>query len=117
MKPVNEILKARRIELGYTVDKLGEIVGVNGSTISRWERGEIDNMRRDKIVILAKALKISPMVIIEKEGEETCPKKLMLLAQEMMESPLRKELFVISKGLEEDDLLLVIRLIKRMLKQ
>ena len=116
MKPVNEILKARRIELGYTVDKLGEIVGVNGSTISRWERGEIDNMRRDKIVILAKALKISPMVIIEKEGEETCPKKLMLLAQEMMESPLRNELFVISKGLEEDDLLLVIRLIKRMLK-
>ena len=37
---------------------------MNEGTVSRWETGEIENMRRDKIVALAKALNISPAVIM-----------------------------------------------------
>lgn len=39
-------------------------VGVNEGTISRWESGDIANMKRDKIMALAKALQISPAVIM-----------------------------------------------------
>lgn len=39
-------------------------VGVSEGTISRWESGDIQNMKRDKIVALAKALKLSPSVIM-----------------------------------------------------
>lgn len=35
-----EIIKYRRLELGFTTTKLSEIVGVSQSTISSWERGE-----------------------------------------------------------------------------
>ena len=64
MKEVNEILKERRIELNMTMLDVAKKVGVSEGTISRWESGDIANMKRDKIAALAKALSISPGVIM-----------------------------------------------------
>ena len=61
---VKGIIKKRRIEMQLTLKDVAEKVGVNEGTVSRWESGEIENMRRDKIVALAKALEISPAVIM-----------------------------------------------------
>lgn len=38
--------------------------------VSRWESGDIDNMRRDKIAGLANALKVSPLLIMGIEDPE-----------------------------------------------
>ena len=57
-------LKDRRIELGLTMDEVAEIVGVSKSTVSKWESGHIENMKRDKISLLAKALNVSPLYIM-----------------------------------------------------
>lgn len=57
-------IKNRRIELNLLLSDVAEAVGVNISTVSRWEAGEIANMGRDKVVKLAKVLKISPAVIM-----------------------------------------------------
>ena len=61
---IKDILKNRRIEKQLTLDDVGRLVGVSGATISRWESGDIANMKRDKIVKLAKALNISPAIIM-----------------------------------------------------
>lgn len=61
---VKDILKRRRIEKQLTLDDVGRLVGVSAATISRWESGDIANMKRDKIVKLAKALDISPAIIM-----------------------------------------------------
>ena len=61
---VKDIIKNRRIMLGLTMKELSEKVGVSEGTISRWESGEIINMRRDKIVALSEALHLSPAVIM-----------------------------------------------------
>lgn len=53
-------IKARRLELGMTLDDVARLVGVSNPTISRWESGAIVNQRRDKIELLAKALQMSP---------------------------------------------------------
>ena len=53
-------IRSRRIELGMTLDEVAKKVGVNNATISRWESGAIENQRRDKIELLAAALKLSP---------------------------------------------------------
>jgi len=58
-------IKQRRMELGLTLDALGNMVGVSKSTVKKWESGYIKNMRRDKIVALANALKVSPLDILE----------------------------------------------------
>lgn len=57
-------IKNRRLELGLLLSDVAEAVGVNISTVSRWEAGEIANMGRDKISKLANVLKISPAVIM-----------------------------------------------------
>ncbi|MCL2086451.1 MAG: helix-turn-helix domain-containing protein [Oscillospiraceae bacterium] len=49
-------LKNRRKELKLTLEDIGRAVGVSAATISRWESGDIENMRRDRIVLYAKVL-------------------------------------------------------------
>lgn len=61
---LNNTLRDRRKELGYTMKEIADMVGVSEATISRWESGNIANMRRDRIAKLAKALQISPAVIM-----------------------------------------------------
>ena len=62
-------LKSRRVELGLTLEEVGDIVGVGKSTVRKWENGIIENMKRDKIVLLAKALKVSPLFVMEAEED------------------------------------------------
>ena len=61
---VKDIIKKRREELGLTYEQLGNMVGVGKSTVRKWETGLISNMRRDNIVALAKALDVSPALIM-----------------------------------------------------
>lgn len=38
-------LKSRRLELGMTLEDVGDYVGVGKSTVRKWENGMIDNMK------------------------------------------------------------------------
>lgn len=62
---VNELIHARRKELGLTLEDVGQMVGVGKSTVRKWETGDIANMRRDKIAQLAIALRMSPAELID----------------------------------------------------
>ncbi|WP_368867809.1 LexA family protein [Staphylococcus epidermidis] len=72
-------IKSRRKELNLTLEQVGDLVGVGKSTVRKWETGDIENMKRDKIVKLAKALRVSPSYIMGVEEEqpqlETLPVK------------------------------------------
>lgn len=61
---IKDILKSRRVELRLTQDDIANKIGVSKATVSRWESGNISNMRRDRIAKLAEILQISPAVII-----------------------------------------------------
>ena len=54
----NNIITTRRTELGLTMKQLADAVGVSESTISRWESGEIVNIRKDKLPALSTALRV-----------------------------------------------------------
>lgn len=68
---LKDILKNRRIALGLSMKEVAEKVGVSEGTISRWESGDIENMRRSKITALAKALNLPLEVIMEWEESDT----------------------------------------------
>lgn len=53
-------IKTRREELNVTLQDIADVVKVGKSTVRKWETGDIENMKRDKIMLLAKALKITP---------------------------------------------------------
>ena len=43
----NEIIKMRRKDLGLTMKEVASAVGVSEATVSRWESGDIRNMREE----------------------------------------------------------------------
>lgn len=70
MVNIGERLKSRRLELKLTLEEVGEICKVSKSTVMKWENGEIENMKRDKIVLMAKALKVKSTFVLGIEEDE-----------------------------------------------
>lgn len=66
---IGNIIYNRRKELGLTLEEVGNFVGVNKSTVKKWEDGDISNMRRDKIALLAEILQMSPLVLLTEDSE------------------------------------------------
>lgn len=74
-------LSNRRKALGLTQKQIAELVDVSEATVSRWESGEIANMRRDRIAAYAKALKTTPSFIMSGEEPQTAtPAPVVLTA-------------------------------------
>ena len=82
---IKDILKNRRLERNMSLKDVADMVGVTISTISRWESGDISNMRRDRIVSYANALAISPSIIM---GWEEPPSKTEKSCFKLTESEL-----------------------------
>lgn len=53
-------LRERRQELGLTMLEVAQAIGVSEAAVSRYERGSIKNMRRDRIAKYAQVLKVDP---------------------------------------------------------
>ena len=68
---MSNYLADRRKSLGLTQKEVAEMVGVAEGTVSRWESGEIANMRRDRIALYAEALKTSTSFIMTGEIEKS----------------------------------------------
>lgn len=64
---IGELIRNRRTELNFTLEEVGDMVGVSKSTVKKWEDGYISNMKRDKIALLAKALQLEPVSLITGE--------------------------------------------------
>lgn len=57
-------IKQIRKSKGMSLEQVGDIVGVGKSTVRKWETGDIANMRRDKIALLANALGVEPSYLM-----------------------------------------------------
>lgn len=101
----NEVIKMRRKELGLTMKEVANAVGVSEGTVSRWESGDIRNMRRDKIAILARVLNVPPAVLMDWEEYD---------AELVERRKLAKELLDLANVAELENLRIAIDLIKRL---
>lgn len=52
MRKFGERLKELRIEKGLSTQKLGDLLGVGNSTISRWETG-VNDITSDNLILVA----------------------------------------------------------------
>lgn len=118
---VKDILKARRLRLGLTLEDVAAKVGVSAATISRWESGDIANMRRDRIVALSSALQISPAVIMgwdETDDDENYyhDPEAAALADMIKDNPRYRVLFEASRDLSKENIDFVIKMIENLPK-
>ena len=61
---IKDKILTRRKELGLSLDAVSQIVGVNKSTLLKWESGTINSIKQSKITKLAEALKVPPSYLI-----------------------------------------------------
>lgn len=62
---IGDLIKQRRTALHYSLEYVGQIVGVDRATVSRWENGQIGKMGRDKISALSRLLMIDPVLFVQ----------------------------------------------------
>ena len=101
----NEVIRMRRKELKMTLKEVANAVGVSEATVSRWESGDIKNMRRDKIATIARVLDVPPAVLMDWEqfDEELAERK-----------KLTKELINLANVAELENIRIAIDLLKRL---
>lgn len=69
---MDSYLKERRLQLNLTLKEVAAKVGVSEATVSRWEGGQIANMKRQYIAAYAAALQTTPgFIMTGKEEQET----------------------------------------------
>lgn len=89
---MNEIIKMKRLEKNMSLEEVGNLVGVGKSTVRKWENGMIENMGRDKIVALSKALDISPLDILGM-SEKDLPKSSIETIYNQLEKPRQTKVY------------------------
>lgn len=61
MKTMGQRIHAKRIENNWTLEELGERLGVKKSSISKWENGDVQNIKRSCIARMAELFDCSPV--------------------------------------------------------
>lgn len=61
---IGDRLRQRRKELGLSMRQIADQIGVSEATVSRWESGQIANMKRNFVPAYAKALGVSAEFIM-----------------------------------------------------
>ena len=64
MAVINEKIKQRRLELGYTLLEMAEFLGVKEATAQRYESGAIKTIGHETIIKLSDFLKCSPSYLM-----------------------------------------------------
>lgn len=65
---LGEKIRARRKELGMTMEDLGRAVGVQRSAINKYEKDMIKDPTRTIIAKFARALNVSPLYLLDDEA-------------------------------------------------
>ena len=64
---LQDVIRIRRKELNLSLEQIDPACGVGKSIVSKWERGDIKNIRRDNLAALADVLQVSPLVLLGRE--------------------------------------------------
>lgn len=101
----NELIKAKRKEMGLTMKEVADRIGVSEATVSRWESGSVGSMKRQNVAALARLFDVSPAVLMDWEEyeEENANRKKLI-----------KELSDLAEVSSNDNLEVVLALLHRL---
>lgn len=68
---LSDRIKARRTELGLTLEDIGNTLGVSKTTIQRYESGKIKNLKQATIKRLAVVLRTTPEYLMGWDEQKT----------------------------------------------
>ena len=109
---VGEKIRARRIELGMTMDDLGNAIGVQRSAINKYEKGSVE-LTASRISALARALDVPIFYLLDDDPEDVDQARLEALHQD----PRLGLLFDRSRKMSHEDVEFMLQMAERILKE
>lgn len=113
MNEISKRIKDRRESLGLNQTEVAEYLGVNKSTVLRWENGDIKTVGLDKIEKLSEILKTTPGWIMGWETETINFKDVEGLNELVSEGYIEVCKSAKEKGLSPQNVQEIINLIKK----
>lgn len=74
---VGENIKARRKQLHISAETIAEKLRCAPSTVYRWEKGDIDKVDADKLIIVAEILHTTPAALMGRDGNGASPERFV----------------------------------------
>ena len=68
---MGERIKELRLKKGLTQEELGKYIGVQKAAIKKYEKGEVENMKRSSIKILSELFGVTASYLMCLDGEKT----------------------------------------------
>lgn len=82
----NNRLRQRRLDVGLTLEEVGNIAGISRSAVQKYEKGVIKNIYISTIELFSKALKCSPNYLMcWTDDPSVTPKKIELTNDELIQ--------------------------------
>lgn len=88
---LSKLIKERRLNLGLTMKQLATKAHASESAVSRWESGEIENMKRETIMRVSDALHISPLVFLGYDVDDKTYIKIPIIGHVVAGTPIFAE--------------------------
>lgn len=88
---VSKLMRESRLRLGLTMKQLAQKAGTSESAVSRWESGQIENMKRETILKVADALHLSPLVFFGYDLSEEETVKIPIVGRVVAGTPILAE--------------------------
>ena len=70
MSIIGDRIHQKRTECGMTLEELGEKLGVQRQAVSKWEKGEVQNIKRSYIAKMAEMFHCSPVWLMGFDDSE-----------------------------------------------
>lgn len=100
---IGQMIYNHRKERNLTLEDVGTYCGVPRSTVSRWERGEIQKIKCDKAEKLCEILEIDPIVLARPAEALTVDEYYMLTIYRKADDRARKDAIKILLAYPENE--------------
>lgn len=116
---LKDFIRTRRLALHKTLEDIAIVTGVSRATVLRWETGAIRSLRQDKLNKLAKALEVTPTMLLQagEPSSELQTEDEMEMAEYLEYLKNRSEmrmLFSVSKDATKQDIMKAVEIIERL---
>lgn len=106
---LGEKIKYYRKRLGLSQEELGQRLGVKFSAVSKWERGQVENIPASRLRMMADLFGVTPASLID---DESAPDEAVALLQQLRDED--RALLAVARNMTPEEVKVMTEFAKKM---